>query len=211
MARKMKRTLSAGIKLGSLAAWTLAALALGWVLFFHPAEDSGRMDIPASPLPRPEQKAKAGARDDKKTSEGVVVHITPPGSQPEAAPPQDTPGDHQARPMSQQAAVTSDPAPSPTPDATNSLQKTWALNVVSTTDPKLAFDIMRRLQTTDHTVYTYKFTTQGKDWHRVRLGFFATREEAEKANQRLMAQMNTPNSWIVQPGPEELALYAEKE
>ncbi len=61
----------------------------------------------------------------------------------------------------------------------------WTVQVTATTDAAGAEAIAARLRSRGYDAYTVKAPARGQVWHRVRIGRFATKTEAQQVEQRL--------------------------
>jgi cell division septation protein DedD len=73
----------------------------------------------------------------------------------------------------------------PTPPADEWADAGWTVQVTATTDPAGAEAIAARLRSRGYDAYTIKAPARGQIWHRVRVGRFATKAEAQTVEQRL--------------------------
>jgi cell division septation protein DedD len=85
----------------------------------------------------------------------------------------------------------------------------WVVNVLSTKDMTILRKTFDALIETPHQVYSYQAKVKGENWHRIRVGFFETREEAERVGRQLSAKHNLPKPWLVKPGPQELERFRQ--
>lgn len=80
----------------------------------------------------------------------------------------------------------------------------YAINVASFTDPKGANDLMKKLSRDGYNAYITEFTKNGTRWHRVRVGFFATRDEAKNTGSAIKKSYRVDTPWIVKPSSDEV-------
>jgi septal ring-binding cell division protein DamX len=85
----------------------------------------------------------------------------------------------------------------------------WVANVLSTRDGEVARHVLDQLMNLPYRVYAYKTVVKGKEYYRIRVGFFNTSGEAEKVGMALSAQYRLPKPWVVRPGPQELKKYQD--
>jgi hypothetical protein len=83
----------------------------------------------------------------------------------------------------------------------------YVINALSTQDPDKTRELLDALISLPHTVYAYRTKVKGKDWYRIRVGFFPTHGEAERVGLEIAAEHGLPSPWIVKPGPQELKKY----
>ncbi len=102
-------------------------------------------------------------------------------------------------PAAQQTAEAFKPAPVKS--------ETWVINALSTQDGEKARAIMDEMMKLPYRVYAYQKEIKGRNWYRIRVGFFSSREEAEKAGLKIAETFKLPPPWIVKPGRSELEKY----
>lgn len=100
--------------------------------------------------------------------------VLPPAQVPTRAVP--TPLPQAALPGGTEAA---------TPSSDEWADAGWTVQVTATTDPAGAEAIAARLRSRGYDAYTIKAPARGQIWHRVRVGRFATKAEAQDVEQRL--------------------------
>jgi cell division septation protein DedD len=83
----------------------------------------------------------------------------------------------------------------------------WAINVLSTQDPEKVRNLMDRLADLPYRVYTYQKKIKGRNWRRVRVGFFGSKTDAERVGVFLMGTYDLEEPWVVKPGPQELSRF----
>ncbi len=81
----------------------------------------------------------------------------------------------------------------------------WALNIASYSDEASAKKLVASLRSAGYNAYTTEGRKSGKTWHRVRVGFYRTREDAEKAGRTIEKRFNLPSTWVVKPARNETA------
>lgn len=77
----------------------------------------------------------------------------------------------------------------------------FAINLASSTEPFTTGELPQLDTLLAYRVYTTQFTRDGRNWNRLRVGFFASKQEAESALREL--QPYFPGSWITRVTPEE--------
>jgi hypothetical protein len=85
-------------------------------------------------------------------------------------------------------------------------KKSWVVNVLSLETPEELVPYAIALMREDYPVYMTKATVKGKDWFRLRVGFFKDRTAARTAAKEIMAKMDIKGSWVAD-APEELEEY----
>ncbi|MBE7414972.1 MAG: SPOR domain-containing protein [Deltaproteobacteria bacterium] len=82
--------------------------------------------------------------------------------------------------------------------------KPWAINVASFASLPEAQNLAISLKKAGYKAYVADFTRESVQWHRVRVGFFSTRAEAEKAGRDIQSKFRVDTPWIVKPESSEL-------
>lgn len=147
--------------------------------------------------PEPPTRTTSPARSRPAPSELVVARreSTPTAEleRPVVSPERDgTAADPEERPRV-------DPAPAPIADAVE-LSHSFALQLFA--GPETAdFPPLPGAQLTGFRLYAVPFEREGQAWRRLRLGFFATREEADRLRRELAP--HSPDAWIVEVEMEE--------
>ena len=104
------------------------------------------------------------------------------------------------------------PAPKKTQTAsvskvTLAARKPWAINVASFPDGEGARMLEKSLDAAGYNAYITRFSKDGIDWSRVRVGFYATKEEAQRSGEAIKRQYKVQSPWIVMPTKEETSRY----
>jgi hypothetical protein len=60
-----------------------------------------------------------------------------------------------------------------------------------------------RLMKNGYYVYVTRTKVRGKDWMRLRVGFFSLKKDADVESKKIMALINIPEVWITNAGAEE--------
>jgi len=84
----------------------------------------------------------------------------------------------------------------------------WIVNVLSATTNENVVPIAITLIKNGHTVYLTQATIKGKVWTRLRVGFFASRKEADAEKEKIKDLLNLGDPWSVKLGPIEFAEFA---
>ncbi len=82
--------------------------------------------------------------------------------------------------------------------------KLWVVNVVSTTTNERINPFAVNLITDGYLVYITRVKVKGRDWIRLRVGFFKDRTDADRQGERIMAMLNLTDSWVTKVDKEEL-------
>jgi hypothetical protein len=83
----------------------------------------------------------------------------------------------------------------------------WVVNVLSATKYKRIVPATIGLIQQGYPVYLTSAVVEGKEWMRLRIGFFKSRSEAEAEGERIMAKLDFADSWTTKIGGEELDEY----
>jgi len=149
-----------------------------------PAEQPIKIAIaeqPATkPVKEPEKQAAEAVKKAVKTPAKTVEHRTP-----------------------RKAATTAKVA-----SKTTHSRGTWALNVASFSNLPDAKKLRERLKTSGYNSYITEFTKDSVRWYRVRVGFYATRPQAESIGKRIKQKFRVQTPWVVRPPKEEVSAYA---
>lgn len=93
----------------------------------------------------------------------------------------------------------------------SSLSKPWAINVSSTGSEEEARELAEKLRKKGYNSYVTRFKDkEGIVWHRVRVGFFSSREKAKAVAQKIGQELTITDYWIVKPSKEEVKRFAER-
>ena len=95
-----------------------------------------------------------------------------------------------------------------TPDAArenlrSNANKIWSVNVLSATTIGEIIPSTIMLIRSGYLVYITSAKVKGKDWMRLRVGFFKNRTEADAERKKIMTLLNLDNSWITKVGQKE--------
>ncbi len=84
----------------------------------------------------------------------------------------------------------------------------WVINVLSTAYydklVKAAAEVMKM----GHPTYVTRVKSEGKEWIRLRAGFFKTKAEADEEGGKILAALRLPKIWTAKPSQDELEKYA---
>ena len=86
-------------------------------------------------------------------------------------------------------------------------RKPWAINVASFPDGEGARMLEKSLDAAGYNAYITHFSKDGIDWNRVRVGFYASKEEAQRSGEAIKRQYKVQSPWIVMPTKEETSRY----
>jgi hypothetical protein len=85
--------------------------------------------------------------------------------------------------------------------------KYWVVNVLSSQAQGEIVTAAVTLLRKGYPVYITRVKVKGKDWMRLRVGFFKNRAEAEREGKTMMAALNFSDSWITKIGNEEFEKF----
>jgi septal ring-binding cell division protein DamX len=83
----------------------------------------------------------------------------------------------------------------------------WALNIASFPSLSEAQGLAGKLKKGGYNAYVAGFTKDSVKWHRVRVGFFASRDEAARAGKAIQAKFRVDKPWIAKPDASELKAH----
>jgi tetratricopeptide (TPR) repeat protein len=87
-------------------------------------------------------------------------------------------------------------------------EKRWVVHVRSTLEVENIVPTAMRLMDKGYHVYMTKATVKGKEWTRLRVGFYRDRSTAEKARERIVSYMDsTRDSWVTKIPKSEIEKY----
>lgn len=79
----------------------------------------------------------------------------------------------------------------------------WAVGLASFKTLDEAQSVAGSIKAQHHNAYITETVKDGRKWYRVRVGFYATREEAEKVGKSLSSRYGFHNIWVVKPAKDE--------
>lgn len=192
------------------------------------AEEKARAEAEAKAKAEAEEKAKAEAAAKETESQASQDPVestalaaeaveetaaTPPPSEV-TAPEVFAYGDPPADPPENLSEPSTESAPASAPASTSKplppISNQWVVNISSTPDASESLAILTKVMASDAggQVYAYETTVDGKVQNRIRVGFFATRAEAEAVGQKLKeAHKLSATPWAVQPTEDEVTRY----
>lgn len=88
------------------------------------------------------------------------------------------------------------PAAMPTPVTRTGAKGDWSVQVSATRDPRTADGMLRRLQGRGYDAFVLKVRRRGETFYRVRVGHYATLEEAQKVVTRLRREPGVPEAFV---------------
>jgi hypothetical protein len=76
----------------------------------------------------------------------------------------------------------------------------WVINVVSSMEEKNIVPHAITLIRNDYSVYITRADIKGKEWMRLRIGFFGQKEEADEVGKKLMEMLGISDIWTTKAG-----------
>jgi len=92
--------------------------------------------------------------------------------------------------------------------AEKAVVKPWALNIASFAALPEAQGLAGALKKAGYNSYITDFTKESIKWHRVRVGFFKNREEAEAAARIIKSKFRIDTPWVVKPDRHEMNAHS---
>jgi DedD protein len=152
-----------------------------------PAADAGTPPPDQAPVVAPAKvESKKDAQVEAKAEAKSVAPVTPkPPAEPKAAARTEAKTDETAPSKAEVARKATEPSETAAPA---SKAGKFAVQAAAPASEKAARELVERLKKGGFTTYTEVVETKDGVRHRVRIGPYATREDAEKARARLKAQ-----------------------
>ena len=82
--------------------------------------------------------------------------------------------------------------------------KPWAVHVASYVSKEEALSMVKKLKQDKYKAYMTEFRMSGKQWYRVRVGFYASYLEAKAAGQKISGSYSISSVWPVKPKENEI-------
>ena len=86
--------------------------------------------------------------------------------------------------------------------------KMWIVNVISTPNKKEIIPATMKLMQEGYLAYITRTKVKGKDYMRLRVGFFGKKAEADAAGEKIKALLNLGDPWKTKAGREEFKEFA---
>lgn len=86
--------------------------------------------------------------------------------------------------------------------------KMWIVNVISTPNKKEIIPATMKLLEEGYLAYITRTKVKGKDYMRLRVGFFGKKTEADAAGKKIKALLNLGDPWKTKAGKEEFKEFA---
>lgn len=84
------------------------------------------------------------------------------------------------------------------------IHNVWAVNVLSATTNRKIISTTIRLIKNGYPVYITRAKVKGKDWMRLRVGFFKNKTKADTESKKIMTMLNLTDSWVTKVEKKEL-------
>jgi cell division septation protein DedD len=82
--------------------------------------------------------------------------------------------------------------------------KPWAVHVASYVSKAEALSMVKKLKQDRYKAYMTEFRMRGKQWYRVRVGFYASYREAKTVGQKISGSYSISSTWPVKPKKNEI-------
>lgn len=139
-----------------------------------PVEVPAKIEAPAKP-----------AKEDPARQATVAAPSPAVAAKAERAP---------APPATARVNVALAPAAAPTPRSP--AKGDWSVQVSATRDPRTADAVLRRLRTKGYDAFVLKVRRRGETFYRVRVGHYASLEEAQQVVSRLRREPGVPEAFV---------------
>ncbi len=182
-------------------------------------KDAHKTQVAAKPaLPADQMHEKPSDAKPKAAKDDSIE----PTSEPRALPEKKVAGKKPAKPAIKEKAEAADsgseekdqqeavkkqskkaPKASKAITAKDLAARPWVVGLASFKTLGEAQEVTGSLKALHHNAYITETVKDGRKWYRVRVGFYATREEAEKVGSTLSARFGLKNLWVVKPSRAE--------
>jgi cell division protein FtsN len=146
------------------------------------------VDVEATPKHEKPAKSEAPAKQE----EAARIAKQEP-ARPAVAP---SPAAKPVPPATARVAVALAPAAVPTPVARTGAKGDWSVQVSATRDPRTADGVLKRLRGKGYDAFVLKVRRRGETFYRVRVGHYATLEEAQQVVTRLRREPGVPEAFV---------------
>lgn len=85
--------------------------------------------------------------------------------------------------------------------------KSWVVNAVSEPDMKKIVTQAVTLMKSGYHVYMVRAKVEGREWMRLRIGFYANRQDAARVGKEIMPMINAPTAWVTKIDQAELEKF----
>jgi sporulation related protein len=165
-----------------------------------PAPHEHAKPAESAPIAKPMEPAAAPTAKEERAAKGEAIAAA---SKHEPAMPaaQPTPAaklEHAPTPppATARVAVALAPAAMPTPVTRTGAKGDWSVQVSATRDPRTADGVLRRLKAKGYDAFVLKVRRRGETFYRVRVGHYATLEEAQQVVTRLRREPGVPEAFV---------------
>lgn len=182
-------------------------------------KDEHKAQSPAKPvIPAQEPKEKAIASKHMATRDEVAEAPSAPKTAPEKKVVEKKPVKHAVKEKAEDAdagrdeIVPEETVKKPSKKSAKASKavtsadvsaRPWVVGLASFKTLGEAQDVTGSLKAMHHNAYITETVKDGRKWYRVRVGFYATKEEAEKVGKSLSAKFGFKNLWVVKPAKAE--------
>lgn len=87
-------------------------------------------------------------------------------------------------------------------------QKPYIINVASFTTKDEALRAKDTLRKGGYNVYRTEFVKDGTKWHRIRVGFYSSRADADRVSKEVTSKYGISGGWVTKPSWSEYDAYA---
>ncbi len=199
---------------------TFVVIGGGAVAYFLFLQDAGVVQAP-----EPEKIAKRMKIEVPSPPEAKKEAALPAGAQTQTQPPAQIPSAQQETVKSAEVKpeatkkeeikpAIQEVVPEKKAEAKKETQKTtagkkmpykpWAVHVASYTSNEEALAMVKRLQQDNYNAYMTEFYLKGRHWYRVRIGFYASNQDAKTVGKKLSASYGINGIWTVKPMKKEI-------
>jgi cell division protein FtsN len=154
-------------------------------------------EVAARPLPKPTSAFRLAVKPAPTATKAAQAPRVEPTRVPARVPPRVA---ATAAPVPVPIRTRAPARPAPTPMATADPRETgtWAVQVNATKDPATADRLIRQLELRGYPAYLFKVRLRGETWYRVRVGRFATMEQATGMVVQLKNKEKYPRAFLVE-------------
>jgi len=154
------------------------------------AEKPARTEAKAQPEPKqPQLEAKV---DTKAAAKEPAKEAPHPASTPGTAK-----GEHAApSPAAARVTVALADLPPPKPAVKTEMKGDWSVQVSATRDPRTADGVLRRLRSRGYEAYVLRVRRGSETFYRVRVGHYASLDEAQQVVSRLRREPGVPEAFV---------------
>lgn len=87
--------------------------------------------------------------------------------------------------------------------------KPWAVHIASYTSMGEAQTIVKKLKQDNYNAYVTEFNLKGRQWFRVRIGFYASEKDAKEVGRKISSSYNISGIWTVKPMKKEIMTHLD--